>query len=300
MQRQLLFLYLNMENLYSCIKKIRSIDKSQNSSYDALYEILHSTRHIYFIGTLTKGSFLHRSRLNDKDNLDFNKIEQLSYRKDVDEINGYGRANKPKQSIFYCADKDYTAVFETSRLNRSCLSEVCEFEIITTGKWELKQDLNYILMWKSPNAIERNSFVKEYNKKIDGIAKNKFGEDSYKEIDNFLSFLSSEFTKKVNSHDDYKISCAFSNVFYMREDLDFNVDGISYPSAQSAEYGINLALFPEKIKEKIKLVSASRQTFILNKGQYIQIEDKQSKKIQSGNIYWDDSNKLLMPVSIHL
>lgn len=239
-------------------------NENSSSSYDAIKSKINE---LFFpIPTITvqKGTKLFRSRVHDKGEKIFTDIQDFSYRKDYDNIKTFGRANEPHQSIFYCSDDEYVAFFESSKIVRNQTSP--EIETMSTGVWEVKEDLRLA-------HIVGNEKIRGLNRTVDGLQNSfedlvaKFKDQNTDLYLKALSLFSDEFTREANNSDfNYFITCAFSNYLYDLKGIDTylnkttKLDGILYPSVMHKSQGMNLALKPETVDVgKIQLIKAFRK-----------------------------------------
>ena len=271
------------------INKLKSINRGEPNSYIRIKKLFNEALNFdYYVSDIKKGTLLHRATINDENTSDVENISRLSYRTDLENIKNFGRANEPNQSIFYCADRDFIAIKEVSNLNRNYCGQMYEYEIITSSIWRVIEDISVVSIFGNSNARILNELTKTIGCTIEESYRTHFGENADEYI-MLLNYLSGEYIANVGDDlDKYKISCAFANTMYSRPD----VDGVSYPSVQSCGFGINSALVPEKINNKIEFVSARRNSFILdNNRKYFPIEIKNSKSTENEKIYWSESIK---------
>ena len=117
---------------------------------------------------LKKGCYIDRVRINNNNEIFTNK-EQVSYIHDKNILENYvtfGRANEPKQEIFYGAIESpeiqqprIVAYFETSEI----LKELDKYdnieEIFTLSRWRILEDIEIVEMIFSEEALK----VSEYS-----------------------------------------------------------------------------------------------------------------------------------------
>jgi hypothetical protein len=212
---------------------------------------------------IPKGKILYRTRVHLRNDF-FLKISDLSHRLDLFDIDKFGRANEPLQSIFYCSDNPVVALSEVSKLIKE--GQDLDYEITTTGIWEVQEDIRV-------GSIPINETIKGINTTADGL--HEGFEDllhKYYQNDNdlrldILDIFSREFTKEANNDEsNYLMSCAFANYIYDIEGTDTSLNekikagGIIYTSVIHTEEGMNIALKPSFIEEKkLILVKAVRK-----------------------------------------
>lgn len=243
---------------------------------------------------IPKGKILYRARRHNENCNFFEDIDNISYRKDIYNINEFGRSNEPCQSIFYSCDNEHVSFFETTHFHKK--NENIESEIMTVGIWEVQEEIRVA-------HIPSNDSIKGLNKTVDGLQEtlenliNKFlykNSDLYKKV---INLFSTEYTREADDDDtNYLISCAFSNYIYDHYGYDtylkkpVQVEGILYPSVTLRTEGMNIAIKPDVINNgKLKLVNAVRRK--LEKVENFTIKDKEiliAKKInyKTGKIEW--------------
>lgn len=231
-------------------------------------------------------TILYRTRIHEKCEykIQFNKICDLSYRECRNEIKNFGRANEPFQSIFYCSDKMETAFFETSKLVKK--ENIGNVEVNSLGIWRVKEDINVVNLPKNKDYFG-NSTVAYLNKEFNNYV-NSFNNEDSKNLINFLHIISDEFSTKSNMKDfNYLLTCALANYAYetpfksMDTDRLSNVDGITYPSVWLEDKGMNFALKPELIDNKLieleKVIYREMQ--LTSKDNFTEIDTITSKSI---------------------
>lgn len=237
-------------------KKLQEYSKNLESvEYEKLIEILKtSIRKIPIpLAKLRPESSIERARANNGTPL-FKSVEDLGYIKDeevIKKLNKFGRANKPHEVLFYSAietsklDKArITAIAETSRLFLDNNSVQLDGELFTVSRWRNKQELIIAEVVFAEEAIKNNEDIKTSYEKQKQFAKELKDVDS-EFFEDFLIFISNEYARVANSHNDYKISTAYTELVLTHKD----VQGITYPSVQTNYYGANLVL-PTKVVDE--------------------------------------------------
>lgn len=230
-------------------KKLQEYSKKLESvEYEKLIEILKkSIRKIPVpLAKLRPESAIERARANNGTPL-FKSIEELGYIKNeeiIKKLNKFGRANKPHEVLFYSAiqtsklDKArVTAIAETSRLFLDKNSIQMDGELFTVSRWRNKKELIIAEVVYAEEAIKNNEDVKASYEKQKQFAKELKDVDS-EFFEDFLIFISNEYARIAESHHDYKISTAYTELILTHKD----VQGITYPSVQTSYAGANLVL----------------------------------------------------------
>lgn len=166
------------------------------------------------------------------------------------EVTKLGRCNDVKSPMFYCSNHLGTALIETGATNGSCWC-LGEFSIISN-------DLECILM-----GLKEQSFLKQDTnyKHVDFWPKKKEILDSY---------LYNVFRKNGKRKKNVYIQTAAITQFVLNPEFTKNVDGVIYPSVACGHNGINIAINPDRAREKL----------ILQKVLFIQIENINQKQVK--------------------
>ncbi|TWP24359.1 hypothetical protein ETU10_03710 [Apibacter muscae] len=277
---------------YDALEKLKKYSQELNKiSYDEIYNLLkNGIKKIPLPeAKLSKGAFIDRVRKNNDNEL-FTHINDLGYIKDpkiIDKcLNSFGRANCPHQVMFYGAiettliDKQRaTAIFETSNLFRHNLDSTTG-EYYTVSRWKSVEEITLVEVVFSEYSCNNNPDIKHsYNKQIEFLQKLNLSEEDEQFFIDFLKFISDEFSKKVNIGEDYnyKISAAYTNLVLENP----NIQGIIYPSVQTASQGVNIVLPPKIVDDYLTPTICSTQ-----------IVYKKGKKtlIANGEYYCDTIN----------
>lgn len=255
---------------------------------------------------LPKGLTADRIRVNKKEEL-FCNINELGYVKDKNAINSinYGRANLPKQPMFYASIKStdisyerMTAIAETTNCVLDKTSVDLEGKLLTLSRWKLQDTIPVFQIVFSNEAMLTNIDVKKaFDIHVDHISK-------YKNIDKqfcneFLSFISDEFAKEIKGNSDYKISAIFTKVILEEHP---HIQGIMFPSVQTVYQGFNIVLPPEKVDKYLKPTLCG--TFKLYKnGINILVENGEYYSTNfktNGEIIWSKQEGNVLPKEVIL
>jgi RES domain len=202
---------------------------------------------------IPKGTRLARSRGHLNGERLFEKVSDLSYRTDIQNIKTFGRANEPGQSMFYCSDNHKIAFIETSQITRENIAK--DFELMTTSVWVADKDLLAVNIISNDEIRGQNQHLDLMSKDFEQIIE-KEGTEKAKVVHKVLHFLSKEFTRKANGDPNaYKISCAFTNYVFNNLPL---IDGILFPSTLYTTEGINFVFKPNSVDDKLKFYAARR------------------------------------------
>ncbi|MFD1314895.1 hypothetical protein [Namhaeicola litoreus] len=227
---------------------------------------------------------LIRTRSHRKGEIFFEKIDDLTFRKDILNINHFGRANEPGQGFFYCNDNlnEGTGFSESMNVFRN--NPDSRNEIITIGAWDVTRELNLAVVLPSEYKEVDNSLLnwakESYNVLNDGSS-------NFKQLKIMLEFIANEFTlDKEKDSSNYKITCAFVN--YIKDNFP-SLDGVVYASVKSALKGENIVLWKEVAEDCLKLIGARKRTFeLMGNKNFVETEycDTEQIDYEKGIIKW--------------
>jgi hypothetical protein len=168
------------------LEVLSRIDCNKKESYKQIRSLLTRTILPINILTLKTGMCLYRARKNPINQV-FHSQNEISYCKCKFKIKNHGRANEPRQALFYASHKVETALFETSSLFPQKSVKIGT-EIFTVGKWIVNQNIDLIAILSDKNAMtcdpEINRIFCDSRKvPVDPIA------------EKILEFFSKEFSK---------------------------------------------------------------------------------------------------------
>ena len=254
----------NREALNKLIELSTQLDKVE---YELIVDILknHIKRIPLPLAKLKENTNIDRVRKNIGDKL-FTSVDELSYIKDQDVIDKYltefGRVNMPHQPIFYGAiettnikHQRSTAIAETSELFQNVNGVNFQGELYTISRWTNREELSLVEVVFSSDAIKINPDIRKAFEMQTQFAK-QAGQDDLQFYTDFLIFISDQFARPKVTHNDYKISTAYTNLA-MTHPL---VQGIVFPSVQTKYIGVNVAFEPKIIDNyfDIKVLSTKR------------------------------------------
>lgn len=263
------------------LKELKAEDSSE--SYTHIKNILYNQ--ILPIPLVTHKPFrIIRTRSHRKGEKLFEKIDDLTFVKDILNINHFGRANEPGQGLFYCNDNlnEETGFSESMNVFRN--NPYSKNEMITIGAWDVMRELNLAVILPSDYIKVDNSLLnsakKSYNVLDDGCS-------NYQQLKVMLEFIANEFAlDKEKDNSNYKITCAFVN--YVKDKFK-DLDGIVYASVKSALRGENIVLWQDVAENYLKLIGARKRTFKLmwNKN-FVETEycDTEQIDYEKGTIKW--------------
>lgn len=236
------------------LSKLREFSsKLDRIPYSTIYNLLKKVDLGQLVGTkIPSNSLIIRARISEKE--EFTKVKQLSYKCDPTK---YGRANRIKFPVFYGS---YTPVTKDNFLNTVVSSYMELIEILRNKEMPVDtKELSLTLgIWKVKSEMPVASIIydKEYLRKnrhvlglYDLFLKNCNVKDKL-----ILEFISEEFAKaEINSNNDYKISAAFSELFF--EKNYYKIGALLYPSVRAQGESFNVAIRPYFVKRYLQLDS---------------------------------------------
>lgn len=203
-------------NLLSTAKDEESIE-----SYIYIKNILNSIEFPVPFTIYGKGTKFVRSRAHKENEDFFETVDQISYRRDIQNIKNFGRGNEPGQSVFYCTNDSIVSFAETSSIVREDNEK--EFEYMTTGIWILTENIMVVNLIPNENTIGQHTEFEESTKDFERFIESQNDESAFV-VKELLQFLSKEFSTAIKENSNhYKITAAFTN--YVFDSFD-KADGI--------------------------------------------------------------------------
>lgn len=282
MERNKLFDSKELNYFLNLLKTARS--ESSIESYIYIKNVLNTIEFPIPFIIYPKGSKFVRTRVHQKNEDFFCKVSDLSYRRDVQNITKFGRANEPGQSIFYCADDDSLSLTETSEVLRKQIDK--PYEYLSTSLWISNSEIRLASLLTNEDIRGQHIEIDNISKDFEYIIEQQ-NDESSKVVNELIQFLSKEFstlTKTDSNH--YKITAAISNYIF---DSVPQADGLAYPSTIFTTKGFNIALHPSVAENKLDFYVANRRK-MQNMGNknYVETEliESQINKDKSELIIW--------------
>lgn len=275
-----------LKSIEESIAKIKAIDCDKGWSYEKMLEAIMNIRKLPIIlFTYPKGNLLFRSRINNGLSFYTSKTEISAPREKF--VNNYSRANKPRQTLFYCSEDRITSYAELLD-HISEISELGKEIQITIGGWRLLEDVKLVLVF-NPLPPRNSRYYQTHGKAFDNVIENT-PQELKKGIIKFFEFIGTEYSKQIPEEaTNYLITCAYSNIVFGHEQCD----GIIYPSVPGRGEGFNIALKKEIItKNAVKLEMVRTDKFITKiqkngKYHYVNISSINSSELKYDTIEWD-------------
>lgn len=250
-------------NSLSTLKNLKKLDLNSEHSYSTINSIIKDQVIIpYFKSTVHIGKVLYRARIND--DKPFTLKSEISYKSDTNSIK-YGRANRSRQSVFYAAHTEETAIFEVSKILRGINRVPVEY--ISIGVWYVIRPFDVFSIFSDEEFLRKNKNI--WTNYLTHLEKNPTFKHPL--IQDHLKAISDEFAKKISNENEYKISCALFN--RMMEEKKANVGGILYPSVEYEKNDLNIVLIPEFVDNYLILSRVDEYKISINEngGEFIQI-----------------------------
>lgn len=244
----------NLEELEKFINLLKiAKDETSIESYIYIKNILNSVDFPITFTVYGKGTEFIRNRVHKNDDDFFTTIDQLSYRRDIQNIKRFGRANEPGQSLFYCSDNEIVSFVETSEIARNQIEKDYEFNTIST--WVAIEDIYVISVLTNENIHGQNSDIDDLSKNFEDIFADQ-SDENIVVLKGFYEFLSKEFSQEAKGDSKhYKITTAFTNYIF---DSVEKADGILYPSTLWTTEGFNFVFKQKTVDEKLQFRGAHR------------------------------------------
>jgi hypothetical protein len=268
---------------------------NSDKSYEAVRKMFDDVLFPVPVLSVAEGHVLVRGRPHTRGEKYFEKISQISYR-DSNEVNSYGRANIPKQSMFYCSDNLHTSLAEVSHVIRNEL--FLDEEIITWGIWRVKEpfQVSYVIN-TSESQNKLNTTLKHITERFYTFLSNH-PEDEVRDLKMLHNFISKRFQlPSKNNMAAYKVTSSYTNSILQRKYVEhprasthsFKLGGIMYASSIHPSQGMNLALLPEIVNGHLDIVEVRKDIFsrqgITYNGEAVQ--EAYGLKISENKILWD-------------
>ncbi len=254
-----------MHEIVSSLEKMSHDLKGVN--YDFVYDMISKIdRHYAPTAKLHKGHYIDRVRINpSNDEKDFFTNEfEVSYIHDKDVLDKYvglGRANAPKQAVFYGAVRSpeipqarVVNYFETTALFKNNPLPDNVSQIFTMSRWEIMDDIEVMEMIFAEKALKESQYARmSFDHQVE-LLKNCGRPELIEHYLQQAKLFSEQFGRDdVVKGEEYKytIAAAYANFFWNNSELK----GVTYPSVQSIYKGQNVALLPEVVDKHLKLQS---------------------------------------------
>lgn len=271
-------------DIVDIVERIRHLDLSKNNS-DQIRELLVVLLQGLPVVTtdFNYPKIIERAVCNTDEEPLFSKVSRISYKPEKFN-NTYMRASTPHNTMFYGSviPEDELSDSEISYARITGAFEIIDFlranmdgtSLITFGKWQVKNKISVISIFDP--KIEYN--INYVNRIRDFYNNQDISPENKEKRDYILAFLSSEFSKRVESEQDYnyKISAIFTELAVKN-----GTDGVLYPSVQSGGYGLCLALHPRVMSRLLPI--GVLQCELIKNGLSVKLINKKHCDIVTGS-----------------
>lgn len=272
------------------LKRLESLDLKSYPK-DEIKELLTGLGKVgVIITSLHDGKRILRARINE-DKKQFKSLSELSFK--PQEFNTtYQRASTPQSTMFYGSIvPEILGKTEPDTARITTLYELSEFvraidtigtQKITFSVWEVCSDVELLSLVHYKNFQRPTELSKKLQNDYDKFISQypQFKQSSFE----ITQFLGEQFAKPVNSIDDYNYMIS---AIYSEMSIGFGFDGVLYPSVKLAGEGINIAIKPEIIGDKIKFIHAGECTVYKNKKQVFVGNDTYANVEKDGNLKFE-------------
>ncbi|RYZ48821.1 MAG: hypothetical protein EOP49_17680, partial [Sphingobacteriales bacterium] len=245
-------------------------------------------------------NLIYRGRvIIDKRNKPHEHIRDISYvpNDKLHVIEGYGRCNKPGESMFYGSFNFATACIET--LTRGEEFRTTGSAMVTIGTWKFETPLTFAQMPLSKRYLKLFYETVSYkSKRLTDEAIEQRNAHVTKMLPTaldyeILQFFGDAFAKfDIKSEEDYYLSNYYTDRVFNRI-KGFTVapvDGILYPSVPNSYEEFNLVMQPRTVDGSLKFIEGM-QVWVISHldrgggGEFIPIAQR-AKLDSEGNIKW--------------
>jgi hypothetical protein len=247
------------------IQTLNQLDLNSCSANDVRNNLRQLGGFGVMITTLHKGKKIIRARISEQ--MPFENISELSYKPQKFNTT-YQRASTPLETMFYGSiipeilgksepqTARITVAFELSEFLRD-VNTVGEQDIVFSA-WTIEEDIQLVTLIHHKDFERPTELSIQLQAEFEQFAKsNPEQKNSTIEISEFLG---NEYAKlPIEKHTDYMHSAIYSQL------VTEKFDGVIYPSVRMAGEGINVAIKPETVDDKLKFLGASECTIYKNK-----------------------------------
>jgi len=196
------------------------------------------------------GFSIFRSCINDSKE-PYNSIKRIAYNPNPDYIE---RANLKGKKIGYASQSLEISAIENCQY--ACKTTKQRIYYLTIGEWEIKRDLNSIIICHSNKALNAGTDLRiAYN----ALLEREKSKRTRKEVRiwNLKNrFFAEQFSKsRIKHENDYLFSALYSNTVFKSKKA--NIDCIIYPSVAYKYKGFNYAFKTQLIDEGLLALKAA-------------------------------------------
>lgn len=253
---------MEIDEIKCIINKLKDLDQTTYpvDEINSLFKLFRKVAVIDY--RLHPGKKIIRGRPRD-DQWPYQTRSSLSY-KPQDLNTTFQRASTPNKTMFYGSiipddlDKgdldNERFVVTMEALPWIRIPESCGIKEITYSRWEVLKDVKLIAVLHHKSFYDASSHTRKVLADFEESLK------SYPEVIEaslmVSEYIAKEFAKEDTPADySYLISALYTEMI-----THFGFDGIMYPSVRVGGRGFNIALTPETVDDKLKLIAAGECT----------------------------------------
>lgn len=214
-----------------------------------------------------------RARPNNKKNVLFSKITDISYNGTNPKAISEGRFNQRGEAVFYAslpvendaAKSSLAACLETCKGLTSERNPV-KLKDFTIGRWKIIKPFYVINFCFDDEHLKGNPSLKRQTEEYINLLRKCLNEESSNFILEFLTYFSELSGRKSEEKYEYYILIAmfYAIRIYYEKKLDINILGLIYPSAMTEKKGLNIVLTTEAVDQHLKLDKVGMYRFFLD------------------------------------
>lgn len=248
----------------------------------------------YKLCRFQKGGSLFRARKNEGEE-PFKQVNQI-YIAPKNRIEEFGRANKPKQQIFYCGVEMKQAAFEVLQDYKNSHSPYDGVDSVTIGEYEIIKEFDLAQVIFSSEAQKiRPEFKEHLEKEKETVDLADISEDFKKSTNMLLEFFSDKFAEPNLKNKEYMFSVFYLNYVlgsneFLPNNANFKFVGVNYPSVARKYKFDNQAMTLDAANECLKLKNIYNVLctgFDFEKGDLTIGVLNDAKSWDDGNIEWN-------------
>ncbi|HRI79178.1 MAG TPA: hypothetical protein PLR06_06530 [Cyclobacteriaceae bacterium] len=278
----------HVDNVKSVLIEIETISDLDDYAYERILLAMTKVKQLpIFIDQIQAGREICRTRSHENNELFKGHFQIKNPGKEL--VDKYARCNRPYQSVFYSSENRPTSYMELIE-NWAESAKFGDRFYATIGLWELKADLDVVVILNSDKSKRTTDFEKYFGEHIDERLAT-FEPDLRESSTLFLNYIDEKFSKQAKKDlKTYLITTAYSNLALLH--ANGTAQGIIYQSVPFAKKGINIAIQPPFVKN-LDLKYVLRDGFEafeneLGKHSFMQFESIQAKEVDNhlGLIEW--------------
>ncbi|MBW8201842.1 RES domain-containing protein [Flagellimonas abyssi] len=238
------------------VEKLQNVDWPMFNNYSTTKEYIKAVQDIIFTDFEFIPNILKRLKPS-KFLLPFYRVRAVSSFTDINlfsehsyppiKLTGFNRCNFPNSPVFYCSDNPLVALKEVVRNNDYSSIKYC------LSKWELDDSENEIIFQSflhmplldgSDYKSLRDAEIEQFQTLFNGIT-----DDQVLGLIELLKFLHNAFINDAN----YELSAALA-YRSLNPPHNYATDILMYPSIQTDYKGVNMAIHPNFVDNRMKLL----------------------------------------------